>query len=104
MLRRETCSRNPINYSEGIAADQKDRYFQYLAEQNHDLRLSGEAMKFVLEDFMAKMKEFEHRMASLQSKYSDLEERKLRQSAERRVFKRSLTMPIRSVLVTDAKR
>ena len=25
---------NPINYSEGMADDQKDRYIQYLAEQN----------------------------------------------------------------------
>ena len=33
VLRRETYSRNPTNYSEGMADDQKDRYIQYLAEQ-----------------------------------------------------------------------
>ncbi len=32
LLRRETYSRIPINYSEGMADDQKDRYIQYLAE------------------------------------------------------------------------
>ena len=32
---------NPINYSAGMAEDQKDRYIQYLAEQNQDLRLTG---------------------------------------------------------------
>ena len=34
LLGRETYSRNPINYSAGMAEDQKDRYIQYLAEQN----------------------------------------------------------------------
>ena len=57
LLRRETYSRNPINYSEGMAEDQKDRYIQYLAEQNQDLRLTNDAMKLVLEDFMVQMKE-----------------------------------------------
>ena len=89
VLSRETYSRNPINYSEGMADDQKDRYIQYLAEQNQDLRLTSDAMKLVLEDFMDKMKELEEQMASMQSKQSDLEnrlseERKLRQSAERK--------------------
>ena len=84
-LSRETYSRNPINYSEGMADDQKDRYIQYLAEQNQDLRLTSDAMKLVLEDFMDKMKELEEQMASMQSKQSDLEnrlseERKLRQN------------------------
>ena len=44
-----------VNYSTGMAEDQKDRYIQYLAEQNQDLRLTGDAMKLVLEDFMAQM-------------------------------------------------
>ena len=89
LLSRETYSRNPINYSEGMADDQKNRFIQYLAEQNQDLRLTNDAMKLVLEDFMDKMKELEEQMASMQSKQSDLEnrlseERKLRQSAERK--------------------
>lgn len=88
MLSRETYSRNPINYSEGMADDQKDRYIQYLAEQNQDLRLTSDAMKLVLEDFMAKIKGLEDQ-ASMRSKQSDLEnrlseERKLRESAERK--------------------
>ena len=87
LLSRETYSRNPVNYSEGMADDQKDRYIQYLAEQNQELRLTSDAMKLVLEDFMAEMKELKNQMASMQSKQSDLEnrsseERKLRKSAE----------------------
>mgnify|MGYP001777874709 FL=1 len=68
-----------------MADDQKDRYIQYLAEQNQDLRLTSDAMKLVLEDFMAQMKELKDQMASMQSKQPDLEnrlseERKLRQN------------------------
>ena len=50
LLSRETYSRNPINYSAGMAEDQKERYIQYLAEQNQDLRLTSDAMKLVLEE------------------------------------------------------
>ena len=90
LLSRETYSRNPINYSAVMAEDQKDRYIQYLAEQNQDLRLTGDAMKLVLEDFMAQMKELKSQMSSMQSKHADLENRlseehKLRKSAERKI-------------------
>ncbi len=67
LLSRETYSRNPINCSAGMAEDQKDRYIQYLAEQNQDLRLTSDAMKLVLEDFMAKMQELEEKMSALES-------------------------------------
>ena len=50
LLSRATCSLSPINYSAGMAEDQKERYIQYLAEQNQDLRLTSDAMKLVLED------------------------------------------------------
>ena len=88
VLSRETYSRDPINYSEGMADDQKDRFIQYLVDQNQDLRLTSDAMKLVLEDFVAQLKELKEQMASMRSKQSDLEnqlseERKLRKSAER---------------------
>ena len=90
LLSRETYSRNPINYSAGMAEDQKERYIQYFAEQNQDLRLTSDAMKLVLEDFMAQMKELKDQMSSMQSKHVDLENRlseehKLRKSAERKI-------------------
>ena len=34
LLSRETYSRSPINYSAGMAEDQKERYIQYFAEHN----------------------------------------------------------------------
>ena len=72
-----------------MAEDQKDRYIQYLAEQNQDLRLTSDAMRLVLDDFMARMKGLEDQVASMQSKHSDMEsrlseERKLRKSAARK--------------------
>ena len=89
LLSRETYSRNLINYSEGMADDQKDRFIQYLAEQHQEDELTKRAMELVLEDFMAQMKELKEQMASMQSKQSDLENRlseehKLRKSAERK--------------------
>ena len=89
LLSRETYSRNPINYSEGMADDQKDRFIQYLAEQHQEDELTKRAMELVLEDFMAQMKELKEQMTSIHSKQSDLEnqlseERKLRKSAERK--------------------
>ena len=73
-----------------MAENQKDRYIQYLAEQNQELKLTGDAMKLVLEDFMAEMKELKDQMSSMQSKHADLENRfseehKLRKSDERKI-------------------
>lgn len=39
LLSRFSYSVTPINDSEGVLEDQKDRYLQYLAEQNQNLRL-----------------------------------------------------------------
>ena len=73
-----------------MAEDQKDRYIQYLAEQNQEDELTKRAMELVLEDFMAEMKELKDQMSSMQSKHADLENRfseehNLRKSAERKI-------------------
>ena len=40
LLSRETYSRNPINYSAGMAEDQKDRHIQYLIDvKRYNLKL-----------------------------------------------------------------
>lgn len=87
LLDRETCPGSAINYSEGMSEDQKDRYIQYLAEQNQDLRLTEKAMQLVLEDFMSRQKELEEKVSVLMSEQSAmkaelLEERRLRKVAE----------------------
>ena len=40
LSRGNATSRNPINYSAGMAEDQKDRYIQYLAEQKRGSQLT----------------------------------------------------------------
>ena len=56
-----------------MAADQKDRYIQYFVEQNQNLRLTGEAMKLVLEDFMVKIRELEGNMSAVESNQAGLQ-------------------------------
>ena len=73
-----------------MAENQKDRYIQYLAEQNQELRLTGDAMKLVLEDFMAEMKELKAQMVVFESNQADLqkelsEKSKLCKSLERKL-------------------
>ena len=73
-----------------MAEDQKERYIQYFAEQNQNLRLTSDAMKLVLEDFMAQMKDLKAQVSSMESKHADLENRlseehKLRKSAGRKI-------------------
>ena len=90
LLGRETYSRNPVNYSEGMSEDQKDRYIQYLAEQNQELKLNGEAMKLVLDDFMGKIQELEGKMSAVELSQAGLqkelsEKSKLCRSLERKV-------------------
>lgn len=97
LLSRETYSRTPINYSEGMSDSQKDRYIQYLAEQHQEDLLTRKAMELVLEEFMAKQKALEEQMSSLLARQSSLsseqsllmaelaDERKKRKCAERKV-------------------
>ena len=66
---------NPINYSEGMADDQKDRFIQYLAEQHQEDELTIKAMKLVLEDFMNNQKSLDEQMASFQSKLQMMEDK-----------------------------
>lgn len=89
LLSRETYSRTPINYSEGMAEDQKDRFIQYLAEQHREDELTKKAMELVLEDFMSAQKLVDEKLAAMEARQSDLEgqlakERKMRKSAERK--------------------
>ena len=63
VLSRETYSRTPINYSEGMSDDQKDRFIQYLAEQHQEDELTKRAMQQVLEDFMSNQKLMDEKLA-----------------------------------------
>ena len=114
VLSRETYSRNPINYSEGMADDQKDRFIQYLAEQHQEDELTIKAMKLVLEDFMNNQKSLDEQMASFQSKLQMMEDKHKelqhelsedgknvnRQNVMRGIFRNNWIMPVRNSSVT----
>ena len=69
VLRRETFSRTPVNYSEGMVEDQKDRFIQYLAEQYQEEQLIRKAVELVLEDFMERQKSLEEQLALLRAQH-----------------------------------
>ena len=73
-----------------MAEDQKGRYIQYLAEQNQDLRLTGDAMKLVLEDFMAQMKKLKDQMSVLESNQEGLQKELSEKSKLCKSLKRKL--------------
>ena len=94
-----------------MAENQKDRYIQYLAEQNQDLRLTSDAMELVLEDFMAEMKELKAQMVVFESNQADLqkelsEKSKLCKSLERKSLERKRNWPMlmSSFLVISVRR
>lgn len=51
MIARSDTPRSAVNYTEGMASEQKDRFIEYLIEQNGDQLLTIWAMQSVLEDF-----------------------------------------------------
>lgn len=54
LLARETFSRQTINYSEDMPADQKDRYIHYLIDKVNELDLDKRAMELAVEEFQGK--------------------------------------------------
>lgn len=51
LLARIETPRSAVNYTEGMPSEQKDRFIEYLIEQNEDQKLTIRAMQSVLEDF-----------------------------------------------------
>ena len=92
VLRRETISRSPINYSEDMPSDQKDRYIRYLIEQQEEKDLELRAMKMAVEEFQSIHDGVAESLANLQKEMSELRselssERSKRKAAETRARK-----------------
>ena len=51
LIARVDTPRSAVNYTEGMPSEQKDRFIEYLIEQNEDQKLTIRAMQAVLEDF-----------------------------------------------------
>lgn len=87
LLRRETISRSPINYSADMPSDQKDRYIRYLIEQQEEKDLELRAMKLAVEEFQSihdgvaeSLANLRKEMAEIRSELSS--ERSKRKAAE----------------------
>lgn len=92
LLVRETFSRQPINYSENMAADEKDRFIQYLVDKVNTYELDKRATELAVEEFQST---FDSVSASLESLKKDMEtlkaelceERSKRKKAEAKAIK-----------------
>lgn len=67
LLERETISRPAINYSDGMASDEKDKYIRYLVDRVNDADLDNRAMHLVLEDFVKQQEEIKATLSRLET-------------------------------------
>lgn len=92
LLARGEAPRPAVNYTEGMPSDQKDRFIEYLIEQNESQKLDLRAMQAVLVDMkedLSKSNESLNELTKLRSEISSLrselqQERKERKSLERK--------------------
>lgn len=92
LLARGDASRPAVNYTEGMSSDQKDRFIEYLIEQNESQKLDLRAMRAILVDMkeeLSKSNESLNELTKLRSEISSLrselqQERKEHKSLERK--------------------
>ena len=99
LMARETFSRQAINYSEDMPADQKDRYIHYLVDKVNELDLDKRAMELAVEEFqgihnnvLGQLAELQRSIAEMQRNISEMqtelnEERGKRKRAEAKARK-----------------
>ena len=92
LLARETFSRQAINYSEDMPADQKDRYIHFLVDKVNELDLGKRAMELAVEEFkgihnnvLGQLAELQRSIAEMQTELN--EERGKRKRAEAKARK-----------------
>ena len=88
LLVRETFSRQPINYSKDMAADEKDRFIQYLVDKVNMFELDKRATELAVEEFQST---FDSVSASLESIKKEMEDIKTELREERSKRKRAET-------------
>ena len=92
LLARETFSRQTINYSEDMPADQKDRYIHYLIDKVNELDLDKRAMELAVEEFQGIHNNVLEQLSELQRSIAEVktelhEERGKRKRAEAKARK-----------------
>ena len=88
LLARGNAPRPAVNYTEGMSSDQKDRFIEYLIEQNESLKLDLRAMHAVLEDMKNELAKSNEALVSLQSEISSLRFELQQEREERKVLER----------------
>ena len=88
LLARGNAPRLAVNYTEGMSSDQKDRFIEYLIEQNESLKLDLRAMHAVLEDMKNELAKPNEALVSLQSEISSLRSELQQEREERKVLER----------------
>ena len=94
-LARGNCPCSAVNYTEDMSSDQKDRFIEYLIEQNESQKLDLRAMHAVLEDMkdelaksMDSLLKSNEVLAGLQSEISSLRFELQQEREERKVLER----------------
>lgn len=92
LLARETFSRRPINYGEGMSADEKDRYIQYLVGHLEEAELDKRAMELGVKEFQSTFDSVNAGLSALRKEMDILQvelhkERGRRKQAEARARK-----------------
>ena len=118
LLARGNAPRPAVNYTEDMSSDQKDRFTEYLIEQNESLKLDLRAMHAVLEDMKDELAKSNDSLlksnevlAGLQSEISSLRSELQQEREERKVLEREISvlrkswlLPTRTFLVRRVKR
>lgn len=92
LLMRETYSRQTINYSGDMSADQKDRFIEYLVDKVNALDLDKRAMELAVDEFQGIHNNVLEQLAELQKSMAEIksaldEERSKRKKAEAKAAK-----------------
>ena len=92
LLVRETFSRQPINYSKDMAADEKDRFIQYLVDKVNMFELDKRATELAVEEFQSTFDSVSASLVSIKKEMEDIktelrEERSKRKRAESKARK-----------------
>lgn len=87
-MARGNAPRPAVNYAEDMSSDQKDRFIEYLIEQNESQKLDLRAMHAVLEDMKNELAKSNEALVSLQSEISSLRFELQQEREERKVLER----------------
>ena len=88
LLARETFSRPALKRDADMSDEEKSRYIEYLADEVYKSNLEKEAMRLVLEDFLAKVSELDEKLSGQNEMISEMKKHQVCTEAELKKSKR----------------